>query len=251
MQQKKLRLPNGSVVVMTPCAVEIAGGSVGGKALMLREPVRRDRIVTILPSGKVGRELVKKRAPPGEANCVVVRHTASDGSKGLHLRAIATMAPGTQLTITFEEPVEAKADAMDVDDDNGAAPMLVEPRPAEDHLQPMSDELDGDGAPSTEDGVLLLPRGLFDALDDDDVPPAPSDPADFFPSRRRVASVGEDSSDDESVDSLLDSDSDSDAEADWALDARLLREQQDMELPAELAGGPVKAVDLDAMRTRA
>mgnify|MGYP004132025367 CR=1 FL=1 len=60
---------------------------------MLREPVRRDRIVTILPSGKVGRELVKKRAPPGEANCVVVRHTASDGSKGLHLRAIATMAP--------------------------------------------------------------------------------------------------------------------------------------------------------------
>ena len=52
-RQKKLRLPNGSVVVMTPCAVEIAGGSVGGKALMLREPVRRDRIVTILPSGKV------------------------------------------------------------------------------------------------------------------------------------------------------------------------------------------------------
>ena len=146
---------------------------------------------------------MKKRAPPGEANCVVVRHTASDGSKGLHLRAIATMAPGTQLTITsrvgakisalrpchrlsrrFEEPTEAKADAMDVDDDNGAAPMLVEPRPAEDHLQPMSDELDGDGAPSTEDGVLLLPRGLFDALDDDDdeTPVAPSDPADFFPS---------------------------------------------------------------------
>ena len=152
--------------------------------------------VTILPSGKVGRELVKKRAPPGEANCVVVRHTASGGSKGLHLRAIATMAPGTQLTITsgtgakisilrplhlvprrFEEPTEAKADAMDVDDNNGAAPMLVEPRPAEDHrLQPMSDELDGDVAPATEDGVLLLPRGLFDALDDDDVPPAPSDP---------------------------------------------------------------------------
>ena len=44
---------------------------------------------------------MKKRAPPGEANCVVVRHTASDGSKGLHLRAIATMAPGTQLTITL------------------------------------------------------------------------------------------------------------------------------------------------------
>ena len=64
MTQKHLRLPNGSVVVMTPCAVEIAGGSVGGKALMLREPVRRDRVVTILPSGKVGRELVKKRAPP-------------------------------------------------------------------------------------------------------------------------------------------------------------------------------------------
>jgi hypothetical protein len=32
-------------------------------------------------------------APPGEANYVVVRHTASDSSKGLHLRAIATMAP--------------------------------------------------------------------------------------------------------------------------------------------------------------
>ena len=45
----------------------------------------------------------------------------------------------------------------------------------------------------------------------------------------------------------MDSDSDSDAEADWSLDARLLREQQDMELPAELAGGPVKAVDLDAI----
>ena len=63
-RQKKLRLPNGSVVVMTPCAVEIAGGSVGGKVLKVREPVRRDRVVTILPSGKVGRELVKKRAPP-------------------------------------------------------------------------------------------------------------------------------------------------------------------------------------------
>ena len=144
---------------------------------------------------------MKKRAPPGEANCVVVRHTASDGSKGLHLRAIATMAPGTQLTITsrvgakistlrschwfprrFEEPTEAKADAMDVDDDNGAAPMLVEPRPAEDHLQPMSDEFDGDGAPATEDGVLLLPRGLFDALDDDDA-------AADFPSRRRPPSA--------------------------------------------------------------
>ena len=57
---------------------------------------------------------------------------------------------------------------MDVDDDNRAAPMLVEPRPAEDHLQPTSSELDGDGAPATEDGVLLLPRGLFDALDEDD-----------------------------------------------------------------------------------
>ena len=188
--------------------VAIAGGSAGvdNLHLILRESVRSNRIVTILPSGKVGRELVKKRAspcgnqpvrsvakfdfytgaPPGEANCVVVRHTASDGSKGLHLRAIATMAPGTQLTITFEEPV----DAMDVDDDRGADPMMVEPRPADNHrLQPMSDELDGDGAPSTEDGVLLLPRGLFDALDDDDVPPAPSDPADFFPSRRRAASV--------------------------------------------------------------
>ena len=42
--------------------VEIAGGSVGGKALMLREPVRRDRIVTILPSGKV-RPISILRAP--------------------------------------------------------------------------------------------------------------------------------------------------------------------------------------------
>ena len=42
---------------------------------------------------------------------------------------------------------------MDVDDDNGAAPMLVEPRPAEDHLQPMSDEFDGDGAALADDTV--------------------------------------------------------------------------------------------------
>ena len=60
---------------------------------------RRARSTVEYVARKVGRELVKKRAPPGEANCVVVRHTASDGSKGLHLRAIATMAPGTQLTI--------------------------------------------------------------------------------------------------------------------------------------------------------
>jgi hypothetical protein len=32
--------------------------------LMLREVARRDRILTILPYGKVGRELVKKRASP-------------------------------------------------------------------------------------------------------------------------------------------------------------------------------------------
>ena len=109
---------------------------------------------------------------------------------------------------------------MDVDDDNGAAPMLVEPRPAEDRLQPMSDELDGDGAPSTDDGVLLLPRGLFDALDDD------VDAAADFPSRRRETMLG-DASDDESVDSLLDSDSDSEDDvACWALDSvRLFREQ--------------------------
>ena len=116
---------------------------------------------------------------------------------------------------------------MDVDVDNGAAPMLVEPRPAEDHLQPMSDELDGDGAPATEDGVLLLPRGLFDALDDDDA-------AADFPSRRRVASLGEDSSDDESVDSLLDSDSDSEDDvASWALDSVRLFREQDVEPPAD------------------
>ena len=128
---------------------------------------------------------------------------------------------------------------MDVDDDNGAAPMLVEPRPAEDHLQPMSDELDGDIAPSTEDGVLLLPRGLFDALDDDDA-------AADFPSRRRETMSG-DASDDESVDSLLDSDSDSEDDvASWALDSVRLFREQDTEPPAELAGG-LKAVDLDAM----
>ena len=114
---------------------------------------------------------------------------------------------------------------MDVDDDNGAAPMLVEPRPAEDHLQPMSDELDGDGAPSTEDGVLLLPRGLFDALDDDDA-------AADFPSRRRETMSG-DASDDESVDSLLDSDSDSEDDvASWALDSVRLFREQNVEPPA-------------------
>ena len=45
---------------------------------------------------------------------------------------------------------------MDVDDDNGAAPMLVEPRPAEDHrLQPMSDvdDLDDGGAAPFDDAV--------------------------------------------------------------------------------------------------
>ena len=45
---------------------------------------------------------------------------------------------------------------MDVDDDNGAAPMLVEPRPAEDHrLQPMSDvdELDDGAAAMADDAV--------------------------------------------------------------------------------------------------
>ena len=97
--------------------------------------------------------------------------------------------------------------------------MLVEPRPAENRLQPMSDELDGDGAPSTDEGVLLLPRGLFDALDDDGA-------AADFPSRRRETMLG-DASDDESVDSLLDSDSDSEDDvASWALDSvRLFREQ--------------------------
>ena len=116
---------------------------------------------------------------------------------------------------------------MDVDDDNGAAPMLVEPRPAEDHrLQPMSDELDGDGAPSTEDGVLLLPRGLFDALDDDDT-------AADFPSRRSETMLGG-ASDDESVDSLLDSDSDSEDDvACWALDSVRLFREQDVEPPAD------------------
>ena len=56
---------------------------------------------------------------------------------------------------------------MDVDEDNGAAPMLVEPRPAEDHLQPMSDvdELDGgavalpDDATNQEELASLLRVG--------------------------------------------------------------------------------------------
>ena len=42
---------------------------------------------------------------------------------------------------------------MDVDDVNGAAPMLVEPRPADNRLQPMSDELDGGGAALADDAV--------------------------------------------------------------------------------------------------
>ena len=132
---------------------------------------------------------------------------------------------------------------MDVDDYNGAAPMLVEPRPAENRLQPMSDELDGDGAPSTDEGVLLLPRGLFDALDDDDA-------AADFPSRRRVASLGEDSSDDESVDSLLDSDSDSEDDvASWALDSARLFREQDTEPPAELATTPRVVSSLSPQRS--
>ena len=82
---------------------------------------------------------------------------------------------GTQLTITsrvgakistlrsrhwfprrFEEPTEAKVDAMDVDDNYGAAPMQVKPRPAENHLQPMS------ATPSS-----AQPK---DALEDDEHP---------------------------------------------------------------------------------
>ena len=50
-QRRTSRIYSGSTYLRAQ--VEIAGGSVGGKALMLREPVRRDRIVTILPSGKV------------------------------------------------------------------------------------------------------------------------------------------------------------------------------------------------------
>ena len=170
--------------------------------------------ITIVASGKVrptrsccrvlvstrrsASELVKKgrRPAPRSRTVVVVRPHGFGRAKGLHLRAIATMAPGTQLTITsgvgakistlrprhcfprrFEEPTEAKADAMDVDDDNGAAPMLVEPRPAEDHppahvrrARRRRRALDG-GRRAT------LTRGLFDALDDDDAaadfPPRP------------------------------------------------------------------------------
>ena len=180
---------------------------------MLREPVRRDRIVTILPSGKVrpipilrppysfphvGRKRISEetgaarrgqlcRGPPhgfrrlqGFAFTSYCNHGARHAADH-HVRRRCknfNSTAASPIPRRFEEPAEAKADAMDVDDDNGAAPMLVEPRPAEDHLQPMSDELDGDGAPSTEDGVLLLPRGLFDALDEDDA-------AADFPSRRR------------------------------------------------------------------
>ena len=195
--------------------VEIAGGSVGGKALMLREPVRRDRIVTILPSGKVrpsstlrplysfphvGRKRISEetgaarrgqlcRGPPhgfGRVQGFASTSYCHDGARHAADHYVSRRCKKFHFTVAslpprrFEEPVEAKADAMDVDDDNSAAPMLVEPRPAEDHLQPTSSELDGDGAPATEDGVLLLPRGLFDALDDDGA-------AADFPSRRREA----------------------------------------------------------------
>ncbi|CAH0368134.1 unnamed protein product, partial [Pelagomonas calceolata] len=54
LRRRSQRTSSGfSVLTYLRAQVEIAGGSVGGKALMLREPVRRDRIVTILPSGKV------------------------------------------------------------------------------------------------------------------------------------------------------------------------------------------------------
>ena len=73
------------------------------------------------------------------------------------------------------------------------------------------------------------------------------DAAADFPSRRRETMSG-DASDDESVDSFWDN-SDSDSEDDvacWALDSVRLFREQDVEPPAELAGG-LKAVDLDAM----
>jgi hypothetical protein len=66
----------------------------------------------------------------------------------------------------------------------------------------------------------------------------------IFVSTRRSEGMGEDSSDDESVDSLLDSDSDSEDDvASWALDSVRLFREQNVEPPAELAGG-LKAVDL-------
>ena len=54
----KLRLPNGSVVVMTPCAIERRRQGPDAARAGATRPRRDD-----LPSGKVGRELVKKRAP--------------------------------------------------------------------------------------------------------------------------------------------------------------------------------------------
>ena len=108
-------------------------------------------------------------------------------------------------------------------------------------------------APSADDGARL--QALFDALDDDDARLASSDAEDFFPSRRRAALSGGDSdsysdsdSDAHTDDSFWNEDSEDDQDAPWVLDSvRLFREQQASDLPVELAGGPVKAVELDAM----
>ena len=64
-----------------------------------------------------------------------------------------------------------------------------------------------------------------------------------IPSPRCLA-FGEDSSDGESLDTILDAGSEEDAS--WALDSARLFREQNVEPPAELAGG-LKAVDLDAM----
>ena len=200
--------------------------------MMLREPVRRDRIVTILPSGKAGRELVKNRAPYGQANCVIVRHTAvvlsvestccsaqfifftqvDDGSRGLHLRAIATMAPGTQLTITcdacaqsilygrvtlkhrFDEPPaeaeadEKPADAMVVDD----APLALEGHAGADiTLDDGAAAMMAD-APSFDDGARFQPMSDADNLDDGAAPMMAEAPSSEYDARFQPMSDADD-----------------------------------------------------------
>ena len=61
-------------------------------------------------------------------------------------------------------------------------------------------------------------------------------------------SYSDSDSDAHTDDTFWNEDSEDDQDGPWVLDSvRLFREQQDSDLPAELAGGPVKAVELDAM----